>query len=354
MNKQCKFDIIIPIYNCESYIQRCIRSIILQNKDNLHLILVDDGSTDNSGRICDSFGRKYSCVEVIHVRNNGVSNARNVGLKAAKGDYFTFIDADDWISSNYFNIASKEIKLNSPDILMFPFKRVYPHSVIKGNYYFGRYNHIFNSCDTFYYVYRRLFGLIGNELSSPLSLENISPVWGKFYKTELFKNIHFVNRNEICSEDTWFNICCFRNANKTDYCFEAIYYYNKRNLSSAVNTYNKDMFDEYKKLYKLMELAITKEGLPQEFTEAFNNRIVLNQVTMLRNITNSELSILTKLQLTREILQDPIYERAYLIFPLSKLPFTYRVLFKCFYKKRIISTYLFLIIGEKIKGKINI
>lgn len=251
MNKQCKFDIIIPIYNCEFYIQRCIRSIILQNKDNLHLILVDDGSTDNSGRICDSFSQKYSCVEVVHVRNNGVSNARNVGLKAVRGDYFTFIDADDWISSNYFDIASREIKLNNSDILMFPFKRVYSHSVIKDNYYFGRNNHIFNSHDTFYYVYRRMFGLIGEELSSPLSLENISPVWGKFYKTALFKNIYFVNRNEICSEDTWFNIRCLRKANKIDYCFEAIYYYNKQNISSAVNIYNNGMLDEYKNYISL-------------------------------------------------------------------------------------------------------
>ncbi|MDM8303802.1 glycosyltransferase family 2 protein [Limosilactobacillus vaginalis] len=354
MDKESKIDIIIPIYNCENYIRKCINSVIKQNNDNLHLILVDDGSTDKSGKICDLFSKNYSFIDTFHKMNGGVSSARNLGLKKVINDYFTFIDPDDWVPENYFDIVSRKIKKNNPDILMVPFKRVYTSSIIKSNYFLGKDNRLFNKKETFDYVYRRFFGLLGDELSSPISLENISPIWGKFYKTDLFKNIEFIDREKICSEDTWFNICCFQRANKTEYCCETYYYYNKRNLASAVNTYNSKMLDEYKYLYKYMKSKIKEDNLPKEFIKALSNRIVLNQLTMLRNITNSNLNIFLKLKKVQEVLRDPIYSSAYYNFPFLYLPFKYRFLYRSFCKKRLVLSYMLLIVGERLKEKIKI
>lgn len=89
--------VIVPVYNVEAYLCRCVDSILSQSYRELEVILVDDGSKDASGRICDEYARRDSRVRVIHKENGGLSSARNAGLEAAKGDYLTFVDSDDWI-----------------------------------------------------------------------------------------------------------------------------------------------------------------------------------------------------------------------------------------------------------------
>lgn len=102
-----KIGIVVPIYNEELYLEQCITSILRQTYTNLELILVDDGSTDNSGKICDEFAKKDKRVSVIHQNNQGMLCARYNGLKALKCDYATFVDADDWISEDTYEKMSK-------------------------------------------------------------------------------------------------------------------------------------------------------------------------------------------------------------------------------------------------------
>lgn len=101
--------IIVPIYNIESFISRCIESIIKQTYKNLEIILVDDGSTDGSGVICDKYALKDPRIKVIHKENGGLSDARNTGLDAVSGEYITFIDGDDWYDKTIINDLIKEI-----------------------------------------------------------------------------------------------------------------------------------------------------------------------------------------------------------------------------------------------------
>lgn len=93
--------VIIPAYNCEKYIKRCIVSVLAQRFANFELILVDDGSTDSTGSICDSFAVSDSRVRVIHIENSGVSAARNLGMESANGDFVCFMDSDDYVPENY-------------------------------------------------------------------------------------------------------------------------------------------------------------------------------------------------------------------------------------------------------------
>lgn len=92
-----KISVIVPIYNVENYIKRCVESILKQTYKNIELILVDDGSTDNSGTICDEFSKKDKRIQVVHKNNGGVSEARNAGLEKVSGEYIMFVDSDDWI-----------------------------------------------------------------------------------------------------------------------------------------------------------------------------------------------------------------------------------------------------------------
>lgn len=93
--------IIVPVYNAEKYLRRCIDSVLAQTYQDFELLLIDDGSKDSSGAICDEYAKKVTRVKVFHKENGGVSSARNVGLDNAKGEYITFVDADDWIKPLY-------------------------------------------------------------------------------------------------------------------------------------------------------------------------------------------------------------------------------------------------------------
>lgn len=102
--------IIIPVYNAELYIRKCLDSVLEIQYDNLQIILIDDGSTDKSGDICDEYVSKYKNMEIYHINNQGVSHARNVGLTKVKGQYVMFIDSDDYIERNYVKALLPEIK----------------------------------------------------------------------------------------------------------------------------------------------------------------------------------------------------------------------------------------------------
>ena len=97
-------NIIVPVYNTETYLRRCVDSILAQTFSDYELILVDDGSTDQSGVICDEYSQKDNRVRVIHQTNQGVSAARNIGVDCSIGEYLTFVDSDDWVAERFLEV----------------------------------------------------------------------------------------------------------------------------------------------------------------------------------------------------------------------------------------------------------
>lgn len=116
--------IIIPVYNVEKYLSRCLDSVVNQTYKNLEIIIVDDGSTDDSGRICDEYKKRDDRIKVYHKENGGLSDARNFGIGKASGDYIGFVDSDDWISENMFNELKNLIIKNHADIAVCGIARI--------------------------------------------------------------------------------------------------------------------------------------------------------------------------------------------------------------------------------------
>ena len=115
-----KFSVILPIYNVEKYLPACINSILEQTFKDYEIILVDDGSKDSSGSICDDYKKRFERIKVIHKPNGGQSDARNVGLKEATGSYIFFVDSDDYlIDNNVLKRLSDKIEMSSPDVIAF-------------------------------------------------------------------------------------------------------------------------------------------------------------------------------------------------------------------------------------------
>lgn len=124
-----KFSITVPVYNVEIYLKDCIESILKQSFDDYEILLIDDGSTDRSGLICDEYASLYSRITVIHKGNGGLSDARNVGIKNAKGEYLVFIDSDDYIDIDSLEKFDEQIeKSNQPDLLITQMKKIYEES----------------------------------------------------------------------------------------------------------------------------------------------------------------------------------------------------------------------------------
>lgn len=115
--EKIKISVIVPVYNVEDYIRECLDSIINQTYRNLEIILVDDGSTDNSGTICDEYGKKDQRITVIHKENGGLVSARKVGVMAATGEYVTFVDSDDWIVENAYEEIEKILEQYHSDVV---------------------------------------------------------------------------------------------------------------------------------------------------------------------------------------------------------------------------------------------
>ena len=164
--------IIVPVYKVEDYIHKCISSILNQTFIDFELILIDDGSPDNCGAICDEYAKKDKRIVVIHQKNKGLSAARNAGLDIAKGDYITFVDSDDSISENaYSDNIDILLKDNSIDVLEYPYKM-------------GYYKEVNLKTDATKHVY-------GKENIFIYWTKKAPNVWNKIYKKIIFKEVRF-------------------------------------------------------------------------------------------------------------------------------------------------------------------
>ena len=120
--------IIVPIYNVENYLQECIESLLIQTYRNLEILLINDGSTDDSGNICDEYAKCDSRISIVHKENGGLSDARNVGMKVASGEYYMFIDSDDYISHDLVEKINKRLFVLCP---IGSFRTIHQHPQFK-------------------------------------------------------------------------------------------------------------------------------------------------------------------------------------------------------------------------------
>ncbi|WP_022765622.1 glycosyltransferase family 2 protein [Butyrivibrio sp. XPD2006] len=120
-----KYSLIIPVYNVQDLLKRCLDSVVRQNYSDLEVILVDDGSTDGSGTICDEYAEKYDYIKVIHQSNQGLSGARNTGLKASTGEWILFLDSDDYWADDFFTAIDKAMEKYPSDYYKFNYQKVY-------------------------------------------------------------------------------------------------------------------------------------------------------------------------------------------------------------------------------------
>lgn len=247
--------IIIPIYNAEKYLRKCLDSIMNQTHKSIEVLLINDGSRDNSGKICDEYEKKDERIKVIHKENEGVSVARNIGLKNAKGEYIAFIDADDYVEKEYLEKLLRKLKDHNVECIICGYNRIYGNSIEK------------ISKDKSYTLSKIEF------LDGILNVQGgIGFTWGKLWKKQAIKNIEFKKEVKI-GEDSLFCIEASKNVNNVYILNETLYNY-VFNENSAVRKYNENFAN-----YCLISMQEAKKVIETEYKEnkeiieKFNNYI---------------------------------------------------------------------------------
>ena len=236
---QIKFSIIIPVYNTQDYLTRCLDSILNQTFMQWESIVVDDGSIDNSGIICDKYSKKDNRVKVIHKKNEGVSIARNIGIKEAAGEYILFVDSDDWIERNMLECICENIQKNNSDLIL------WGYSIFNGE------------CLTHGHVPE--FEIIRfDELK--FIPEWFNSPWSKAYKRSfLIENGILFPENISLAEDMFFSYICFSEISYICCIKERLYCYFSNRAESACNTLTlKKIKDEINSIKLLEEVLQDK------------------------------------------------------------------------------------------------
>lgn len=267
--------IIIPAYNCEKYIERCIKSIIEQSKAFVEIIIINDGSTDNTQQICEDFAQKHNNIKLINQENRGVSYTRNIGIDNAVGKYIMFVDADDYLIENSLEKV-RQLLTEGIDVL--------------------RCSYIVNSKK------QEIFTEKTFDLYKFFQSTNQNVIWGQAIKRELLKDIKF-NENIFYGEDLLFNCQLYNKCHNIKYIDTVLYNYRqnvdsvsrdykntkvKSKIENLIYVFNEIMSQyEDKDLIKLIENKFVGEIIPQimmlTFDKEVNKQDVLKQFEEILN-----------------------------------------------------------------------
>lgn len=223
--------IIVPVYNVEKKVDKCIKSILQQTYTNLEIILINDGSTDDSGKICEEYSKQYEKIKYIDNRNEGVSKSRNIGIENALGKYICFVDSDDFIDKTYieklYNNTSNRV-LSICNFTKFCDENI-KENVIHQKTKVESYNK--------------------NEFLKLYKMKLINAPWAKLYDRDVIykKNIRFDEELSL-GEDLLFNLTYLKEIEKINLISDSLYYYRQGTKNSLSNKYYENMFEIQEKL----------------------------------------------------------------------------------------------------------
>lgn len=250
--------IVVPVYNVENYIDRCVTSIVNQTYSNIEIILVDDGSTDSSSLKCDNWKQKDSRIKVIHKKNGGLSDARNAGVKEVTGEYVCFVDSDDWISKSFVEILYRVAFETNSDIVECQKEIASEYTECKDNYGNKSINiKTYYDKDCFYEFFKYI--------------NFCQVVWNKIYSVKLIKNVTF--RYGKINEDEFWTYLIFSRANIVSSIDYIGYFYFRRTNSIMNQNFSIKRLDAFEALVERFDFI--EENYP-ELSEENCHKLLLS------------------------------------------------------------------------------
>ena len=301
-----KVSVVVPIYNVEKYLNKCVLSLIKQTYKNLEIILVDDESPDRCPGLCDKWANRDNRIKVIHKKNAGLGMARNTGIDNATGDYITFVDSDDYIDLDTIEKAYGMAKKERADVVYYGHKNVGPSGKVIDE----------NTSDVDKLVYRNdevytqiLPELLANDSSKGKTSKLMLSACTALFSLDLIKKAswHFVSEREIISEDVYSLMILFAHIKCVAIVPESLYSYRQNNLS-LTRTYRNDRYNGIKHFYdQTIQLCKIKK-YPEIIESRLGSVYLAFVIAALKIIVMSDMGFKEKMNNINIIVRDPHME----------------------------------------------
>ena len=333
--EQVKVSIIVPVYNAENYLDRCIRSLANQTLQNIEIILVDDSSTDSSLKICQGAAEKDNRFVVIHKENEGAGLARSAALSAAKGEYIGFVDSDDFVEVDMFQRLSEKADEYSADLVIsgviFEDGNMFSEA---GNRQIKAYFEKDTLFETEDDLKKLKMGIVGALPGDSDDSKYGMGIWKNLFKNDIIKknNLRFQSERKILSEDALFLIE-YIGCIETAIGIKESFYHYCRNGASVSKAYSRDRFQKTVAFVEQVENRFIKD-IKQEEYQIYIDRFwqAMCRVTCSQEILHSaeqknKYPVLRKT--LSEICTHPLTVRALTSYPIRTLPFMHRIFAFC-------------------------
>lgn len=326
--------VVLPIYNVEKYLDRCVNSIINQTYKNLEIILVDDGSPDNCPTMCEEWKKRDERIKAVHKPNAGLGMARNTGIENATGDYICFIDSDDFIDADTIETCVGRLILDKTDIAIYGYKSIGKDGTIN--------NQAIPHCPKNLYRSKEVQEIFLPQLISPIKGD-----WGIMmssccclYNMKLINNtsFRFVSEREIISEDVYSLLKLYKKVESVSVINRSFYNY-CLNETSLTHTYRKDRYEKIKYFY-LESLKLCKEqGYNNDVIKAMQGSYISNTIAAIKMITKSDEKLSEKKKALRNITEDEVLQDLLQSDELWIENKNKRILYKILRNKNILALY---------------
>lgn len=340
-----KVSIIVPIYRVEKYLSQCVDSLLCQTLEEIEIILVDDGSPDNCGRIADEYARQDSRVKVIHQENAGLSAARNTGIRAATGEYIGFVDSDDWAGPEMFRrlydaavrcnadiVASGHCDLSNGKVLVSK-----PHPLA------GR------TLSDHAEIMEVRKNLYGHGFNDPRVEAFPMAVWISLYQKDLIDR-HSLSFENVLSEDTIFNLDAYRHARILTFTGDTDYCYRKEGQTSVTQTFSDEKQIKYAEFLTRLAQKAEQEEDPECIMRS--KRMAIDYCRLYVDLVDkSGMRFGDKKQFVRRFAEDKSISRWWSGYPLKALPIQQRVFHKAFVSGYYGATLVMNSLRQKVKSK---
>lgn len=292
-----KLSIIVPIYNVESYLKKCLDSIIMQTFSNFELILINDGSTDQSGEICDEYEKRDSRIKVIHQENGGVSSARNSGLDIAIGKYIGFIDPDDTLERDMFEQLIQASLDHHADIVVCSYRTI----------------NLITSTEKTSPIWKQTdfpidkASIAAEIIPSVLDTKYLSllPCWNKLYKRSLFDGQqNRFDESRKHGEDARLNLILLTQINTLVFIKPPLYHYYIHPRQSLTQKFYADLFD-YLLDNKRFGTSLCNQYNSTKAIKRITNDFIIGSLTHMQDVANSHLSKQEKYKILHRIMNHP-------------------------------------------------
>ncbi|UTA68669.1 glycosyltransferase [Emticicia sp. 21SJ11W-3] len=342
-----KVSIIVPIYNVEKYLHRCMDSLLNQTLQDIEIILVNDGSPDNSPKLCEEYRLLDSRIKVVHKENGGLGFARNSGIEVSSGEFLAFVDSDDYVDVFMFERLYYTAKSLNFDTVFCGFNRVSSNQKITPVREVET-TQVFETRES---ILGLLFDMIGAEPNFPADRKFEMSVWHAIYSKQLIDNykIKFYSEREFISEDIIFHIDYLQKNSRIAIIPDPLYFYCANEVSLSTS-FRFDRFERYKILRAEISRKVSLIGDISQFQPKIDRMFIGYTRSLFFSLLTYNLSFLERLKILKGICSDKVWMEIFKSYPYRKLPLKHQSVLILIKYKLIFPLYGLMLIERIFKS----